>query len=692
MKGKRINLEKIIVRQQDETDCGVACLLTLIRYYGGNISMERLRELSGTSKQGTTLLGLYQAAQSVGFDAEGCGADISALIAHGEPVILHVVVNNQMEHFVVCFAYSDNHFVIGDPGKGIVYYTADQLEEIWKSHVCLTLSPSNRFVKTEEITKEKRKWMLRLVHKDFQLLSISVVIGIVIAVLSMTVAVFSQKLIDEIIPDRNYHKLWLGMALVFILLFTRIALSALRQYILYVQSKNFNNRIIRFFYNKLLRLPKSFFDSRKTGDMVARLNDTRRIQTVISTLAGDFIINVLSAIATLFFLLFYSTSIAIALACIIPILIYLVYRFNASIIRSQNEVMVWYAHSESNFIHTIQGIDTIKSFHKQLEFGRTNRFIYNTFQNSILSLGKINIRLSLLSGVLTIIVITLTIGYGSALVFREQLKTGELMAIISLVASIMPAIVSLALITIPINEAKVAFNRMFELVGVEAEEERGELIKESVSKIELRNVSFRFAGRKRILFNVSATFKKGNLTLIVGESGCGKSTLCHLLTRSYYPEEGKIILNTENNLADIALSDWRNRMGVVAQDIFIFNGTIMENICLGIHQVDMQRALDCCNQFGITPYIESLPQSYATIVGEDGINLSGGQKQLIAFARLLVRMPEVMILDEPTSAMDKEMELLVLNILSELKTERIIIVVSHHLQTMEQYADQVIRI
>lgn len=691
LKSKK-ELNDIVVLQQDQAGCGVACLLTLIRYYGGDSSLERLRELSGTSIQGTSLLGLYQAAKSVGFEVEGCESDAPNLIVHEEAVILHVLLENKLEHYVVCFGYENERFVIFDPSKGLCYYTANELEQVWESHVCLTLSPTERFEKKTHISNSKQKWIYHLLHKDFGILGISVLIGLVIAILGMTVAIFSQKLIDDIIPNKNYSLLWTGTGLVLFLLIARLGLSTLRQYLLYTQSKRFNNRIIIFFYNKLLHLPKTFFDTRKTGDMVARLNDTQSIQAVISAIAGDLIVNLLSTVVTLIFLFYYSWSIAVAFILFAPLLAYIVSRYKLSIVHAQNEVMTWHAHCESNFINTMQGIDTIKRHNSQIEFRKLNRSIYNIYQDRILNLGKINIHLFGSSGLLCIIVIVFCINYGSYQVFTEQLKLGEFMAIISLISTITPSIVSLALITIPICEAKVAFNRMFELIRIEPEQERGTRITDPIHSLTLQNISFRFAGGKQIIRNMSANFTKGELYFILGESGSGKTTLCHLLEKSYSPEEGKIIINQEYNLDEIAISDWRKHIGIIPQEVFIFNGTVLDNICLNYTQTDTEVIVNRCAKYGLDKYIDLLPQGYATIIGENGINLSGGQKQLIAVARLLIKMPHIMVLDEPTSAMDKELEAFIMHTLTSLKEEKIIIIASHRLELIQKYADNCIHL
>ena len=376
-------LNKTFVLQHDASDCGVACLLSIIRYYGGSTTLQYLRELSGTTKQGTTLLGLYQAAGQVGFDAKGCETDILSLKEHGSPVILHLVLDGKFEHYMVCYGFKDGYFIMGDPAKGIITYTAEELEQVWKSHACLTLVCTNNFILQKDIKAQKRAWLIHLLRDDYAILGVSILVGLLMSVLGMTTAVFSQKLIDVIIPDKDYKRLWLGLVLVSFLLLARLGLGTIRQYMLFLQSRDFNNRLIAFFYNHLLRLPKFFFDTRRIGELVARLNDTRRIQSVVSIIAGSIVIDFLVTIVTLSMLFYYSWPIALLLVISIPLFIWIVSIYNAPLVEAQRNVMMSYAHSESNFINTMQGIDTIKNFNRQHEFGALNQAIYGFFQNKV---------------------------------------------------------------------------------------------------------------------------------------------------------------------------------------------------------------------------------------------------------------------------------------------------------------------
>jgi len=685
----RKKIEKNFVLQQGQSDCGVACLLSLIKLYGGTNSLERLRELSGTNKQGTTLLGLYQAANNLGFEAQGCEADIKALIEHAKPVILHVILDEYLQHYVVCYAYENEKFIVGDPAKGIVQYTKEELGKIWKSNKCLTLEPNERFIKTKSIKTSKKSWMLKLIKDDLEILSLSLILGIVIAVLGMAMAVFSQKLIDDILPTKDLEKLFLGIALVSFLLIIRVGLSAIRQFFLVTQGKSFNNRIIKLFYDSLLYLPKFFFDTRKIGELTARLNDTNRIQQVIGQIAGDFIINSLVTITSIIFLYVYSWQIGTIAIISLPVYFYLVYRHNKKIILSQKEVMSSYAQSESNYVSTMQGIAEIKNYNKQGFFGKINQTIYGNFQDKMFGLGKIGIKLNFISGFAGVVFLISILTFGVYKVHIETLQLGELMAILGISSTLIPTITHLALVAIPLNEAKVAFERMFEFVSIDAEDENQEITEIEFQSMKISNLSFRFPGRKQLLKHIDLRLNKNELIAIVGESGCGKSTFCQILEKFYKPETGEILINESLPFSNINTKSWRDIVSVVPQDIHIFNGSVLDNICLGDTQNEAKEIVKFCREFGFERFIALLPQGYATIVGEEGINLSGGQKQIIALARALYKKPQLLILDEATAAMDRETEKFSINLLKKLKSQITVIFISHRLHILHDISERI---
>ncbi len=686
MKNRAI-IKKTFVLQQDQTDCGVACLLSLINYNEGDSSLEKLREASGTSRQGTTLLGLYQAANSLGFKAQGCEASIEALKEHGAPVILHVLIEERLQHYVVCYGYEDGKFVIGDPAKGIRYLSEEELEVIWKSKNCLILTPTEDFVQASTTKTKKRDWFKQLLKEDIRLLSISAGFGVVITVLGMSMAIFSQKLIDDILPSGESQRLILGIVLLSFLLLVRVGVSSLREFLLIRQSKDFNNRIINSFYKSLLNLPKPFFDTRKTGDLVARLNDTRRIQDVIKQVARSFVVDALMAVISIGFLFYYSWQIGLIALVSLPVYFLIIYRFNKDIINSQKEVMQGYGLSESNYITTMNGIASIKNNNKQTVFSNLNSLIYGNYQEKTFQLGKINVKLSLLAGAAGTIFMVGMLSFGSFYVFTDLMSAGELMAILGIAGSLLPSITNLALITIPINEAKIAFNRMFEFASIE-KEAAGETPLTSIEKIEFKDVSFRFAGRKQLLRGIDLSVHKNELVAITGESGSGKSTLGQILQKFYNFESGSIMVNDTTALDKVVLEDWRDKVGVIPQEIVIFPGNVIDNILLGTEDTP-ENVVAFCKAHGFEDFIAQLPHGYNTLLGESGINLSGGQKQIIALARALYKKPELLILDEATSAMDRKTERFAMNLLERLKEKMAIFFISHRLHSLRNLADTI---
>lgn len=681
------HIKKTFALQHDQSDCGVACLLSLIEYYGGSNSLEKLRELSGTTKQGTTLLGLYQAANQLGFTAQGNEADIQAIIDHKEPLILHVVIEKRLQHYIVCYGYKDGVFIVGDPGKGITTYTKEELEAIWKSKTCLTLTPNEKFIKVAEEGKNKKKWFVKLLKEDYQVLYFSILLGLGIAILGMAMAIFSQKLIDDILPSKDFKKLITGIALVAFLLLVRVLFTALRDYFLIRQTKDFNNRIVDSFYSSLLNLPKPFFDTRKIGELVARLNDTQRVQRVISQIIGNVIINALVTVVSLVFLFYYSWQTGLIASVSLPFYFILIYSFNKRIINAQKQVMQGYAFSESNYITSMQGIATIKNNNRQAVFQKLNQIIYGSYQEKAFNLGKINVRLSVFSGIFSVLFLISILIYTSTQVYSEAMLLGELMAVLGIAGNLLPSVASLALITIPINEAKVAFNRMYEFASVEKENVGNSKI-EKFNTLEIKDLSFRFAGRSQLLKNININVDKNNCIAIVGESGSGKSTLGQIIQKFYFFESGQVLINEAYNLEELKTNNWRDILGVVPQEITIFGGNVVDNILLGQEDTP-EKMVTFFKEYGFENFINSLPQGYATILGEEGINLSGGQKQVLALMRALYKKPQILLLDEFTSAMDRKTEQFVLNILNKLKSQLTIIFISHRLHSLPQIADKI---
>lgn len=679
------SLQKSFVLQHDQSDCGIACLASIIKHHGGEASLEALRKTSGTSKQGTTLLGLLQAAKQHGLDAEGLEADgIENLKELTTPAILHVVIDNRLQHYLVFYGFESEKILLGDPAKGIVEYTHEQLNTVWQSKALLKLMPNENFEYRKATTAKKKKWIIELVREDYPLLFISLFLGLIIALLSLSTAIFSQKLIDDILPKGDVQRLAVSLVLVLLLLLARSGLNYLRGLFMARQGMEFNNRIIQSFYGSLLRLPKAFFDTRKIGELIARMNDTRRIQTTLAILAGSVLIDMLVIIVSTAFVFAY--SVVIGIAALVFLLFYLVVllRFNKPIATLQKEVMGGYALAESNFVDTMQGIADIKLSNKIVFFETLNKTVYGLFQQKNFELGKLGIRFGAVSEITGVVFTIAVFGFSSWLVLGKELLLGEMIAVLGIAGGIIPSATRLVIANIQLQEARIAFDRMFEFTSIEKEDSSASTTEKlDIEELEIKNISFRFPGRKQILKNVSLTINKGEIVALLGESGGGKSTLLQLIQKFYKPESGTILFNRIDS-STIGMAEIREQIGYVPQDLKIFNGNLLFNITLSDGPEDYQKAVTFCEESGFGKFFQSFPQGYLTLLGEEGANISGGQKQLVVLARALFRQPKLLLLDEATSAMDRNTENFILSMLQKMKPTMSTWLVTHRIKTAQR--------
>lgn len=687
-------IKKNWVQQHDQSDCGVACLASVTRYFGGEASLEKLREESGTTQTGTTLLGLFQAAPKFGLIAESYEADIPNLKKQSDPCILHIVKENHLQHYVVCYGYYVNSFLISDPADGVKKWSEEELESVWKSKALLLVKKSENFITSKETGREKWQWIRNLAEEDIPILGVAAAIGLFIAVLGLSTAIFTQKLIDEFLPDEDTLKLFVGLGLLTFLLLARNGLSWIRQLFLIRQSRDFNNRMIQSFYGSLLRLPIPFFHNRKTGDLIARMNDTRRLQSTITYLIGDVIIDVLLVITATVFIMYYSVPLGLFILISLPVFFLLTWKYHIPIREGQKEVMKAHALNESNYVDTIQGIAAIKENNKEPFFSNVTKQVYGHFQNTIFNLGNIGIRFSFWADTANVLFIVGVFAWGSVMVLNGEILLGALIAVVQMSGQLIPSANRLALTNLQLQEARVAFDRMYEFTSLQPEYSKNGQEKYDqkfrFDSLDINSLSFRFPGRSQLLKNVSIKIKKGEMVGILGESGCGKTTILHILKRFYDEESGQILVNGTENLELIPVPQWRGCIASVPQEIKIFNASLIQNICLKEFSTpeEIEGVITFCRENDLEQFFKSFPQGYATLLGEEGVNISGGQKQMVALARALYQKPQLLLLDEPTSAMDRETEKKVLNLLTNLRDQMAVMMVTHRVQSIK-HADRI---
>ncbi|HSC37798.1 MAG TPA: ABC transporter transmembrane domain-containing protein, partial [Chitinophagaceae bacterium] len=363
---------------------------------------------------------------------------------------------------------------------------------------------------------------------DVHLLYIAIALGVAAAIFNLSTAVFSQVLIDDILPGKDRGRLLPGLLILGLLLGVKTILSYRRQCLLNRQGYQFNTRLTGGFYSAILFLNKSFFDNRKTGDLIARLNDTLRIQQAVSYILGDMAIQLLMLVASLFFLFLYSWTIGLLSLVTVAAVYGVVKYFEPGIVRQQRDVMKGYAQNESNYVDSIRGIHTIKVMNRENIFIHLARSIFSAFQGAIWKLGKTRARFNATLEVVTILFLLAITGLSAIKVLTGSLKTGELIAVLQIAGLLMQATMVVALTSLQVQEAKVALDRMYEFTVVEPEyktNKRSQNTQLQFGSLSVKHLAFRFPGKKMLLKDVSLEARKGEIIAITGESGMGKSTL-----------------------------------------------------------------------------------------------------------------------------------------------------------------------
>jgi ABC-type bacteriocin/lantibiotic exporter with double-glycine peptidase domain len=675
-------LNKSFILQHGESDCGPACLASIIQYHGGKNSLDEIRRITGTTQTGTNLLGLYQGARQLGFDAAGLECEgIENLRELRQPAILHVTLENHSQHYLVFYGFEEGQLLIGDPARGVSKWSLGQLQEVWKSKSLLKLSPNQRF-KKEPSRKKKYPQLITWIKEDINILIACVFIGLLMAIFSLALAIFSQKLIDVILPTKEMTKLVVGLSLFGFILLARLGLGLIRSTFLITHSRDFNIRMVDSFFKSLLDLPKPFFDSKKIGEMIARMNDTRRIQSAVNNLVGNILLEAFMVIVSLIGVFVYSWLLGLLVISLLPLYFLILWKLNQPIIFNQKDVMNRYAMNESNYIDVISGISEIKITGTTPLFHKYTNLFFQVFQDSIFRLGKLQIKFNFGIEFVGFLLTLIIVSFSAYLVITDQLMLGGMVAVLSLSGASGSSLTRLAFFNFQLQEAYVALNRMEEFTTLKKENTSGNSISE-IKSLSIENLHFNFPGSLSLLKNVNIKIEQNKVTTLLGESGAGKSTLMQILQRFYDPVSGQISTNGID-IKTLQLESYRRQLGVVPQEIKIFNNSLFFNITLSEDPRELESLRNWCQENGLDHFFSNFPQNYLTLLGEEGVNISGGQKQLVGFARALYRKPTVLLIDEGTSAMDKITERFILNMIKNHKRGMAIFIVTHRLSVAQK--------
>ena len=672
-----------LVRQNDQADCGPAALATLARHHGLAVSLEYLRHLSHTDRDGANLHSLRQAAEKLGFSAKAVRIPAESLASAPLPAVAHLTLAGGAGHYVVLFRANRRSVVIGDPAGGIETRPLATFLEQWSGNLLLAVPNGLSAAGPHPQPKSpvRQFWQLLQPHKA--LIGEVVLCALLMAMLAVSTSYFVQHLVDSVLVHserRLLNAFGIGMAVIVLL---RTAFGAARQYLLAFMGRRIDLMLIGGYSRHILRLPVQFFQTRRVGEIFSRVSDADKLRDAIGGATTTAIVDGAVVASLLTLLWFYDLPLAAAATLVAPLFLGGIAINHAALARHSRESMEKGSQFASHLVEDISGVETIKACDAQnLRSDRTEAHLVGFIQ-SMFALAKLEVWMTSMSTFISGMAGVAILWLGGHRVLTGALTIGQLLFFYTLLVTMLEPLSRLASVNLKIHEALSAIERLFQVLDLEVEAGGHDQAPFTGvrQEIELRDVSFGYGSRHRVLDQVDLTIPAGKMTAIVGASGSGKSTLLKLLLRFHSPSEGQILVDGLD-LRDFALGSLRSRLGVVTQDAYVFTGTIRENISLGAPHASLPDVIMAARAAGLDEFINTLPNRYDAMVGERGSNLSGGQRQRLAIARALVAQPDVLIFDEATSQLDTTTERQIQQNLRKTLAGRTVLVVAHRLSTI----------
>jgi ABC-type bacteriocin/lantibiotic exporter with double-glycine peptidase domain len=561
-------------------------------------------------------------------------------------------------------------------------YTYEEFQKVWTGVLILFAQNDDFRTYNDKISPLKRFWQLIQPHKT---ILIQALFGaILFTVLGLAMSIYIQKITDYVLVDGNRNLLNLLSVSMIAIILLQAYIGSKKSIFVMKTGQLIDAKLILGYYKHLLRLPQRFFDTMQIGEITSRISDAVKIRSFINEVAVEMIVNIFIVVFSFILMFTYYWKLALVILLVIPfyaLIYFLLNRFNKKVERN---IMENAADLQTQLVESISHIRTVKEFGIE-EFSNIkteNKFVKLLFSVNKSSLNGIFAGTSthFLASIFTVILLWIGSGY----VIDREITPGELFSFYALIGYFTSPVASLIGMNKTAQNALIAADRLFEIMDLEREETQNkvELKKDLIGDIKFENVSFRYGSRIEVFKNFNANLKKNKTTAIVGESGSGKTTLISLLQNLYPIKEGKIYVG-EYDLQYIHYQSLRNAIGVIPQQLNLFSGNIIDNIALGEISPNIQKVLELSKQLGITEFVKKLPNGFETQIGENGAMLSGGQKQRIAIARALYKNPEVLLMDEATSSLDSNSEIIVKEVIDDFKAQgKTIIVIAHRLSTI----------
>jgi len=709
--------------QLDMMDCGPSCLRMVAKYYGRSYSLQNLREKSFITREGVSMLGISDAAESIGMHTHGVRITLQQLI---EDVPLPCILHWNQNHFVVLYKVREKQslfrkvknnknmnegvssslvtFYIADPAGQKYMMNNEEFCRCWYSSkrngketgTSLVLEPTPEFYDYED-DKEKMEKNLGYFFRyllPYKSQFVQIIVGMILgSILSLIFPFLTQAVVDQGIGNNNLNFITLMLIAQLVLSITQTGMSFIQRWITLHTNTRISISLISDYLSKLMKLPIRFFDAKNIGDIMQRIGDHGRIREFLSGTALYTIFSFANFFVFAFILAFYNLTILLVflsgnILYVAWILSFLRYRRKLDFKRFTQA-----SANQSNIVQLITGMQEIKLNNCE----KQQRWKWESIQ---VKLFKISIQGTALGQYQQIGSIffnqttNLFISFLSAkAVVEGNITLGMMMSISYIIGQLSGPVGQVIDFSQSLQDAKISLERLNEIHNKEDEEQ---MIKSKIDSIPdnktlgLESVFFSYDGAERdyVLENINLKIPQNKVTAIVGASGSGKTTIIKLLLGFYLPIKGKIIVGNIP-LEEINPHLWRQKTGAVMQEGFIFSDTIANNIAIGVEEIDKKRLLEAVETANIREFIESLPLKYNTKIGMDGKGISQGQKQRLLIARSVYKNPEFLFLDEATNALDANNEKRILDNLNQFYKGKTVVIVAHRLSTV-QNADNII--
>jgi ABC-type bacteriocin/lantibiotic exporter with double-glycine peptidase domain len=668
------------VLQHSEEDCGAACLATIAKHYGRIFTISRVREVVGTGPRGTTLLGLYRGAETLGFHVRQIKAS-PQIFDRLNQAPLPAIIHWKGYHWVVLYGQKHGKYVIADPGVGIRYLSKQELMQGWSNGIMLLLEPDDsRFYQQVEDQISGFGRFLQRVLPYRGILIQATLINIGVGLLSLAAPFLMQLLTDDVLVRGDTQLLTTVAIGVIVMNLFQSAIGLVQAHLLGHFGQRLQLGLILEYGRKLLHLPLSYFEGRRSGEVVSRIADVNAIDSLVSEIVLGLPSQFFIAIVSLCVMLLYSWQLTLAsiAAFILVTLINLL--FLPALRQKTRNMIVLGTENQGFLVETFRGSMVLKTTQAIPQAWQE----YQSNYGRLARLGWSTMKLGLYSGTITGILSSFTsialLWLGSYLVIDRTLSIGQLLAYNGMSGNFLGFLGAVIGLIDEFITAQVVIQRLTEVIDATPEnlndEKKPWAEIGSDSDIVCTQLNFHHAGRIDLLQDFSLTIPGGQVVALIGESGCGKSTVSKLLAGLYSPQSGNIRYGAYNQ-QDLALECLRQQVVLVPQEPHFWSRSILDNFRFSYPHIEFDQIVQACQIAGADEFISNLPDRYQTILGEFGANLSGGQKQRLAIARAIATNPPVLILDESTGALDPVSETRVLDRLLEQRRGKTTILISH---------------